>query len=159
MAIPPGLAIALVIGVPASGEAISLYMIPEVFRGLNDVLPLPAALDVVRATVYSDGSGIGDHLAPIVGWGAACLLLNVVIDRWLTHLELTSDTDEDGCSSAPAAGQGTALALTDARDTAERSRRGRKRTARTRSWQGTRSCACWGTAPISRSTPVHRHPR
>ncbi|QNP74214.1 ABC transporter permease [Streptomyces roseirectus] len=81
----PVLIIALMIGVPASGGAISLYMVPEAFRGLNDVLPLPAAVDIVRAAVYFDGTGIGSHLATIAGWGAVCLLLNVAIDRWLAR--------------------------------------------------------------------------
>ncbi|MBR8639671.1 ABC transporter permease [Streptomyces tuirus] len=129
----PVLVIALMIGVPASGGAISLYMVPEFFRGLNDVLPLPAAVDVVRAAVYFDGAGAGGHLATIVGWGAVCLLLNVGIDRWLARRELKSDTDEDDGSSMTVAGEGTALALTGAGDTAEPSRRGRRRTARQRS--------------------------
>jgi hypothetical protein len=126
----PVLLIALMMGVPASGGAISLYMVPEFFRGLNDVLPLPAAVDVVRAAVYFDGAGIGSHLATIVGWGAVCLLLNVGIDRWLARRELESGTDEDGGSGAPVAGPEAALALTGARDTAGPSSRRRRRTAR-----------------------------
>ncbi|MFF8015211.1 ABC transporter permease [Streptomyces sp. NPDC007929] len=86
----PVLIIALMIGVPASGGAISLYMVPEFFRDLNDVLPLPAAVDLVRAAVYFDGAGAGGHLATIAGWGAVCLLLNVVIDRWQARRELTT---------------------------------------------------------------------
>lgn len=129
----PVLLIALMIGVPASGGAISLYMVPEAFHGLNDVLPLPAAVDVVRAAVYFDGAGIGGHLATIVGWGAVCLLLNVGIDRWQARRELKCGTDEDGGSGTPAAGPEAALALTGAGDTAESSRRRRRRTARTRS--------------------------
>ncbi|MFI7301189.1 ABC transporter permease [Streptomyces sp. NPDC050121] len=129
----PVLLIALMIGVPASGGAISLYMVPEVFRGLNDVLPLPAAVDVVRATVYFDGAGLGGHLATIVGWGAVCLWINVGIDRWLTRRDARPGMDADGVAGTPVAGEATALALTGAGDTAEPSRRRRRRTARTRS--------------------------
>ncbi|MDX2939107.1 ABC transporter permease [Streptomyces ipomoeae] len=129
----PVLVIALMIGIPASGGAISLYMVPEIFRGLNDVLPLPAAVDVVRAAVYFDGTGVGGHLATIVGWGAVCLLLNMGIDRWLARRDLRPDTDADGGSGAPVAGQRSVLALTGGGDTAEPSRRGRRRTARTHS--------------------------
>ncbi|MBZ3906269.1 ABC transporter permease [Streptomyces griseiscabiei] len=138
----PVLVIALMIGVPASGGAISLYMVPEVFRDLNNVLPLPAAVDVARAAVYFDGAGIGGHLATIVGWGAVCLLLNVVIDRWMARRDLKSGgTDTDGDSGTPGAGPETeepALSLTGAGDTgagdtAAPSRRGRRRIARTRS--------------------------
>ena len=129
----PVLVIALMIGVPASGGAISLYMVPEFFRGLNDVLPLPAAVDVVRAALYFDGTGIGGHLATIVGWGAVCLLLNVGIDRWLARRDPRPDMDADSGSGALVADRTSALALTGAGDAAEPSRRGRRRTARTRS--------------------------
>ncbi|MGW1272029.1 ABC transporter permease [Streptomyces sp. NPDC002491] len=130
----PVLVIALMMGVPASGGAISLYMVPDFFRDLNDVLPLPAAVDVVRAAIYFDGAGIGGHLATIVGWGAVCLLLNVGIDRWLARRDLKAGAAADGDSGAGTGG-GTGRAALDpigADDTAEPSRRGRKRVARAR---------------------------
>ncbi|MET8979984.1 ABC transporter permease [Streptomyces sp. NPDC004539] len=128
----PVLVIALMIGLPASGGAISLYMVPEVFRDLNDVLPLPAAVDAVRAAVYFDGAGLGGHVATIVGWAVVCLGLNIAIDRWQARRDRESDPD-DGDVSAPVTGQVTSLTLVGADDPAEPSRRGRRRIVRSRS--------------------------
>ncbi|MFF3373540.1 ABC transporter permease [Streptomyces sp. NPDC002680] len=89
----PVMVIALMIGIPASGGGISLYMVPEVFRDLNDVLPLPAAVDVIRATVYFDNSGIGGHLLTIAAWGAVCLLLHLGIDRAIARRDRRRGTD------------------------------------------------------------------
>ncbi|MEU9272957.1 hypothetical protein AB0E04_47425, partial [Streptomyces sp. NPDC048251] len=107
----PVLVIALLVGVPSSGGGISLYMVPDVFRDLNDVLPLPAAVDIVRATVYFDGTGIAGHLATIVGWGAVCLLLHIGIDWGIARHDRKRGTDStdggpdtdrgDGADSGP----------------------------------------------------------
>ncbi|MEU9273300.1 hypothetical protein AB0E04_49330, partial [Streptomyces sp. NPDC048251] len=102
----PVLVIALLVGVPSSGGGISLYMVPDVFRDLNDVLPLPAAVDIVRATVYFDGTGIAGHLATIIGWGAVCLLLHIGIDWGIARHDRKRGTNKaDGGPGTSPGGQ------------------------------------------------------
>ncbi|MET9501971.1 ABC transporter permease [Streptomyces sp. NPDC006622] len=102
----PVLVIAILVGVPASGGGISLYMVPGLFRDLNDVLPLPAAVDIVRATVYFDHAGVAGHLATIAAWGAVCLLLHVLIDRGIARRNRRDGTDDaDGGPGTPQGGQ------------------------------------------------------
>ncbi|MGK5555047.1 ABC transporter permease [Actinomadura kijaniata] len=98
----PVLLIALLAGIPASGGGISLYMVPEVFRNLHGVLPLPAAVEVVRATVYFDHTGVAGHLATIAAWGAVCLLLHVAIDWGIARRDRER---ADGGPETPARGQ------------------------------------------------------
>jgi hypothetical protein len=89
----PVLVIALLAGIPASGGGISLYMVPEFFRDLNGILPLPAAVDIVRATVYFDGSGVAGHLGTIATWGIVCLLIHIGIDWAIARRDRTRGTD------------------------------------------------------------------
>jgi hypothetical protein len=103
----PVLVIALLAGIPASGGGVSLYMVPEFFRDLNGILPLPAAVDIVRATVYFDGSGVAGHLGTIAAWGIVCLLIHIGIDWAIARRDRTRGTDgadtTDG-SGTPALG-------------------------------------------------------
>ncbi|WP_205305090.1 ABC transporter permease [Nocardioides sp. 616] len=85
-ALVPVMVVVMLAGVPASGGGLSVYMVPELFRPLADVLPLPAAVDIARSLVYFDGVGIGGNLWVLAAWGAVGLLLNVlVVDRWLNR--------------------------------------------------------------------------
>ncbi|MRJ75834.1 ABC transporter permease [Aeromicrobium sp. SMF47] len=85
-ALVPVMIVVMLAGVPASGGGLSVYMVPEVFRWLSEVLPLPAAVDIARSLVYFDGTGIGGNLLVIALWGLAGLALNVlVVDRWLNR--------------------------------------------------------------------------
>ncbi|MBW9215932.1 ABC transporter permease [Mumia sp. zg.B53] len=82
----PVMIVVMLAGVPASGGGLSLYMVPELFRPLAEILPLPAAVDVVRSMTYLDATGIGRDLLVLGIWGAVGLLLNVlVVDRWLNR--------------------------------------------------------------------------
>lgn len=83
-AIVPVMVVLMLAGVPASGGGLSIYMVPEFFRFLQDVLPLPAAVDAARSMVYFDGDGLGGNLLVIAIWGVVGLLLNLVVDRMLT---------------------------------------------------------------------------
>lgn len=86
MAAVPVVVVALILaGVPASGGGMSIYMVPELFRTLHDVLPLPAAVNIVRSLTYLDGTGVGGSLLVIAVWGAVALAINLVIDRWLVR--------------------------------------------------------------------------
>ncbi|MET9819966.1 ABC transporter permease [Streptomyces sp. NPDC006355] len=136
----PVLVIALMVGVPASGGGISLYMVPEVFRDLHDVLPLPAAVDIVRATVYFDQIGIAGHLGTIAVWGIVSLLIHIGIDWGIARRDRKRGADgADGGPGTPAGGQaaeGLALAPTGpASSEAPRAAalRGRRRAVRRRS--------------------------
>ncbi|NYV77595.1 ABC transporter permease, partial [Streptomyces sp. UH6] len=82
-AIVPVMVVMMLAGVPASGGGMSVHMVPEVFAHLKDVLPLPAAVDVARSMVYFDGHGIGRNMLVVGVWGAAGLVLNLVVDLWL----------------------------------------------------------------------------
>ena len=85
-ALVPVMLVVMLAGVPASGGGLSLYMVPELFRPLAEVLPLPAAVDIARSLVYLDGTGIGANLLVIAIWGAVGLALNfLVVDRWVNR--------------------------------------------------------------------------
>lgn len=84
-AIIPVMIVLMLLGVPASGGGLPISMVPEIFRTLQDVLPLPAAVDIARSLVYFEGHGIGGHLLTIAVWGGAGLVLNLLADLWLAH--------------------------------------------------------------------------
>ncbi|MCR6031125.1 ABC transporter permease [Nocardioides sp. zg-579] len=85
-ALVPVMIVVMLAGVPASGGGLSIYMVPEFFRPLADILPLPAAVDLARSLVYLDGTGVGGDLLVIAIWGIVGLALNfLVVDRWLNR--------------------------------------------------------------------------
>ncbi|MCX4389825.1 ABC transporter permease [Micromonospora peucetia] len=86
-AIIPVMVVLMMAGVPASGGGLSVYMVPEFFRTLQGVLPLPAAVDTARSLVYFDGVGVGRNLAVVAVWAVVGLLLNLGVDRWLRRRE------------------------------------------------------------------------
>ena len=81
LAILPVIGILMFLGVPASGAAMSIYMEPEIFRFLHDILPMPAAVEAIRSILYFGGDTVGPHLLTLGIWGAASLLVVMVIDR------------------------------------------------------------------------------
>ncbi|MHC8561074.1 ABC-2 transporter permease [Streptomyces albidoflavus] len=84
-AIVPVMIVLMLLGVPASGGGLPVSMVPDVFRTLQDVLPLPAAVDLARSLVYFDATGLGGNLLTIAAWGGAGLVLNLLADLWLAH--------------------------------------------------------------------------
>ncbi|SDC92805.1 ABC transporter permease [Streptomyces prasinopilosus] len=109
-AIIPVMLVLMLAGVPASGGGLSLYMVPDLFRTLQDVLPLPAAVDTVRSLVYFDGHGIGRNLLTIGIWGAAGLVLQLLVDLWLAHREKRAPgarPGADGSGTSHSSGAGT----------------------------------------------------
>ncbi|NED57808.1 DUF3533 domain-containing protein [Micromonospora aurantiaca] len=90
-AIVPMMVVLMMAGVPASGGGLSIYMVPEFFRTLQGVLPLPAAVDTARSLVYFGGVGVGRNLAVVAVWAAVGLLLNLGVDRWLRRREQAAD--------------------------------------------------------------------
>ncbi|MGH3653608.1 ABC transporter permease [Glutamicibacter sp.] len=77
----PTMLIVMFLGVPASNGALSIYMEPRIFTILHDVLPMPAAVEAIRAIVYFDGAGVSSHLVVLGIWALACLALTLVIDQ------------------------------------------------------------------------------
>lgn len=92
----PVMGVLMMAGVPASGGGLSLYMVPELFRSLNAFLPLPAAVEAVRSMVYFDGVGVGQNVLVIVIWAVAALLLNLLVDQWVTRRAGVSSASGDG---------------------------------------------------------------
>ncbi|MET4004966.1 hypothetical protein ABIB48_003716 [Arthrobacter sp. UYCu511] len=97
LSILPVVAILMFVGIPASGGALSIYMQPEIFRTLHDILPMPAAVEAVRSVMYFGGDVVGGALLNFGIWGVLSLGLVVVIDRFKplntgTHSPLNEDT-------------------------------------------------------------------
>ncbi len=82
----PVITVVMLAGVPASGGGLSIYMVPDFFRPLAEVLPLPAAVDIVRSVVYLDGVGIWGDVLVLALWAVIGLALNLlVVDRWVNR--------------------------------------------------------------------------
>ena len=81
LAILPVIAILMFLGIPAGGAAMSVFMEPEIFRVLHDVLPMPAAVEAIRSILYFGGDTVGKHLLTLLIWGGVSLVAVLVIDR------------------------------------------------------------------------------
>lgn len=84
LAILPVVGILMFLGVPASGGAVSVYMEPEVFLGLEHVLPMGAGVEAVRSILYFGSDTLGVSLLTFAAWGVVSLLVVAVIDRFKT---------------------------------------------------------------------------
>ncbi|MDO5753941.1 ABC transporter permease [Arthrobacter sp.] len=82
LSIIPVVAILMFLGVPSSGGALSVYMEPEIFRVLHDILPMPAAVEATRSILYFGGDVVGGALLNFAIWGAVSLAVVAVIDRF-----------------------------------------------------------------------------
>lgn len=76
----PVVGILMLLGVPSSNAALSIYMAPDWFRTLHDFLPMPAAAEIVRSILYFDGDVVTEHLQVLGLWGLVSLALVFVID-------------------------------------------------------------------------------
>ncbi|WP_280507569.1 hypothetical protein [Nocardia flavorosea] len=81
LAVLPVIAVLMFLGVPASNGAMSIYMEPEMFRVLHEVLPTPAAVESVRSILYFDADTVGTHLTTFAVWGVISLVVVILIDR------------------------------------------------------------------------------
>ncbi|WP_051714777.1 hypothetical protein [Nocardia rhamnosiphila] len=82
LAVLPVIAVLMFLGVPASNGAISIYLEPQLFRILHDVLPMPAAVESVRSILYFDADIVGTHLTTFAIWGVLSLIVVALIDRF-----------------------------------------------------------------------------
>ncbi|MDK1327603.1 ABC transporter permease [Arthrobacter sp. zg-Y1143] len=94
LAILPAIGILMFLGIPASGAAMSIYMEPEFFRVLHDYLPMPAAVEAIRSILYFGGDTVGSHLLTLGIWGAASLVVVMIIDRIKPPRDEAWPTDE-----------------------------------------------------------------
>jgi len=81
LATPVVVGLLMFLGIPASNAAVSLYMVPDFFRHLHDILPFPAAAETIKSILYFDGSGAGSHLITLTIIGVVSLAIVAVLDR------------------------------------------------------------------------------
>ncbi|ROO84540.1 hypothetical protein EDD29_2067 [Actinocorallia herbida] len=74
----PAIGLLVILGVPASGGAVSVWMEPSFFQWLHDLLPMPAVLETARSILYFDARTLGGHLTTLLIWLCAFLVLNFV---------------------------------------------------------------------------------
>ncbi|MET7772537.1 hypothetical protein [Nocardia sp. NPDC005366] len=76
-----GVLVLVILGIPASGIAVPVEMVPSLFAHLHSWLPTSAVLDGLRRTLYFGGGGIDADL-PIIGlWialGAGAIWLSTL---------------------------------------------------------------------------------
>lgn len=82
LAVIPVVAVLMFLGVPASGGGLSVYMTPDLFRFLHDVLPLPAAVESARSILYFDGDVTATHLLTFGLWAAASFVALLILDTF-----------------------------------------------------------------------------
>ncbi|MFJ7750819.1 ABC transporter permease [Arthrobacter sp. NPDC097144] len=101
LAILPAIGILMFLGIPASGAAMSIYMEPEFFRVLHGFLPMPAAVESIRSILYFGGDTVGSHLLTLGIWGAASLVVLVIMDRIRPPRDTAWPVDDAPVEPAP----------------------------------------------------------
>jgi len=74
----PAIGLLVILGVPASGGAVSIWMEPSFFQWLHGILPMPAVLETARSILYFDARTLGGHMTVLLVWLFAALILNFV---------------------------------------------------------------------------------
>ncbi|GAB2832737.1 DUF3533 domain-containing protein [Actinocorallia aurea] len=72
----PAIGLLVILGVPASGGAVSVWLEPSFFQWLHGILPMPAVLETARSILYFDARTLGGHLTTLLIWLFAFLILN-----------------------------------------------------------------------------------
>ncbi len=103
LAIIPAIGTLMLIGVPASGGGLSVYMEPGIFRVLHGILPMPAAVEAVRSILYFGGDTVAHHLLTLGIWGAVSLVLLVIIDAIKPPRTELHPIDDEPVQSRPEA--------------------------------------------------------
>lgn len=107
LSIIPVVAILMFLGIPSSGGALSIYMEPEIFRVLHDILPMPAAVEATRSILYFSGDVVSSALLNFAIWGAVSLGVVAVIDKFkpvggrqaVPHRGAPSEPDDESLSA------------------------------------------------------------
>lgn len=63
-----GLTIFVILGIPATGVAVSYDMMPGFFRVMNQLLPTGASSELMRRSLYFDGNGVGTPILVLAVW-------------------------------------------------------------------------------------------
>lgn len=63
-----GLVIFVILGIPATGVAVSFDMMPGFFRVMHQLLPTGASSELMRRCLYFDGHGIGPQILVLAVW-------------------------------------------------------------------------------------------
>ncbi|SIR73166.1 ABC transporter permease [Microbacterium sp. RURRCA19A] len=77
-----GLTLFVILGIPASGAAVPIDMIPQFFQFLHNGLPTSGALEGLRRVVYFDGQGVMRDISILVLWALIGIGLH-----WLSTLK------------------------------------------------------------------------
>lgn len=104
LSIIPVIGILMLIGVPASGGGLSVYMEPAMFRVLHDFLPMPAAVESVRSILYFGGDTVAHHLLTFGIWGVVSLVLLAIIDAIKPPRTELHPIDDEPVQPEPAVG-------------------------------------------------------
>ncbi|MFI7167186.1 hypothetical protein ACIBM3_32535 [Rhodococcus erythropolis] len=94
----------IMLGIPASGAAIGIDMIPRFFSFLHPLLSTPASLESLKRILYFDGAGIGTNVVTLAMWALLGLAL-YGISLLMAHKEKSSpfslDNDTTVSSGSP----------------------------------------------------------
>lgn len=114
LAVVPGIALFMFLGVPASNIMMSIHSVPGFFGFLHQVLPLPAAGETLRSILYFGGDGVGPHLLVLAAWAVVALALTAGVDLLRRRKSSGPDEAADTPSTSSATAPGTQGALTSA---------------------------------------------
>jgi hypothetical protein len=70
-----------VLGTPASGLALSIYTMPQLYSVLYRFLPTPATGEALRSIVYFGGTDVWPHLAVLILAAVIALALSALVDE------------------------------------------------------------------------------
>lgn len=98
----PSIVLLIILGIPSSGAAVPVDLMPDLFAGLQHVLSTSAGLDALRRVLYFDGAGVSRDLPALVLWGligAGMLALATLKSKGeaadpLLAVEMPADPDE-----------------------------------------------------------------
>ncbi|MCX6501815.1 MAG: ABC transporter permease [Microbacterium sp.] len=103
LALLPVIGILMFLGMPASGGTLPVYMLPDAFQRLHQILPMPAALEAIRSILYFGGDTVGAHLLVLGIWGIVSLVLVMIVDAIRPPRTAIEVVIPDAVSPSPAA--------------------------------------------------------
>lgn len=80
MAVLVGMLLLMVLGIPSSNMAMSVYTMPPFYSFLHSFLPTPAIGEAMRSALYFGGAGIAPHIWVLAIGAALGLLLTLLVD-------------------------------------------------------------------------------
>ncbi len=114
-AVIPAVGLLVFLGTPASGGALSIYMAPEVFRMLHDILPMPAVVEAIKSILYFGSDTVPAHLFTLALWASIALAAVIVTDRFKpvrTEPLTADDAASNDSRTATATGNPSGTAVT-----------------------------------------------